>query len=257
MIDLIKGDCLIEMRNIKDKSIDAIICDLPYGTTACKWDAIIPFDKLWNEYKRIIKDKGAIILTASQPFTSALVMSNPKMFRCEWIWDKHIPRGFQTAKYKPMNKHESVLVFGKNAVNYYPIMTKRDKPVKVKNYGNSKSNPLMGGNDGEYRIYDKINPNTIITGKWEANGGKQHPTQKPVSLMEYLILTYTKEKETVLDNTMGSGSTGVACVNLNRSFIGIELDDSYFEIATKRIEQAQNPNQFEKLEERGQINLWD
>ncbi len=239
-INLLQGDCLELMKTIKDKSIDAVICDLPYGTTACKWDSVIDFNKLWKQYKRIIKEKGAIILTASQPFTSALVMSNPKMFRHEWIWDKHIPRGFQTAKFKPMNKHESVLVFGKNAVNYYPIMTKRDKPVKVKNYGNSKSNPLMGGNDGEYRIYDKINPNTIILGRWEANAGKKHPTQKPVSLMEYLILTYTKENDLILDNTMGSGTTGVACVNTKRNFIGIELDENYFNIAKKRIDDAKN-----------------
>jgi site-specific DNA-methyltransferase (adenine-specific) len=235
MIDLRLGDCLEVMKEIRSNSIDAVICDLPYGTTACKWDSVIPFEPLWKQYKRIIKNKGAIILTASQPFTSALVMSNPNMFRCEWIWDKHIPRGFQTAKYKPMNKHESVLIFGKNAVNYYPIMTKRDKPVKVKNYGNSKSNPLMGGNDGEYRIYDKINPNTIITGKWEANKGKVHPTQKPVSLMEYLINTYTKEGDTVLDNTMGSGSTGVAAKQTNRNFIGIEKEEKYFKIAQERI----------------------
>lgn len=238
-INLLHGDCLELMKDIPDKSVDMILADLPYGMTACKWDAIIPFEPLWEQYERVIKGKGAIVLTAVQPFTSALVMSNPKMYKHCWIWDKHIPRGFQTAKYKPMNRHEDILVFCKGTVNYYPIMTKRDKPVKVKNYGKSLSNPLAK-NDGEYRIYDTINPNTIIEGKWEANAGKLHPTQKPVSLFEYLIKTYTNEGETVLDNCMGSGTTGVACKNLNRNFIGIELDDEYFEIAKRRISEERN-----------------
>ena len=235
---LYKGDCLEVMKSIKDKSIDMILCDLPYGTTACKWDSILPFDKLWLQYERIIKDNGAIVLFASQPFTSTLVVSNINLYKHCWIWNKHIPRGFQTAKYKPMNKHEDILVFCKNTVTYLPQMTKRDKPVKVKNYGKSLSNPLMGGNDGKERIYDTINPNTILEGMWEANAGKMHPTQKPVSLMEYLIKTYTIEGEIVLDNTMGSGTTGVACVNTNRNFIGIEKDEKYFAIAEKRINEA-------------------
>lgn len=233
--NIYNGDCLELMNGIPDKSIDMILCDLPYGTTACKWDIVIDFEKLWMQYKRVIKDNGAIVLTASQPFTSAVVMSNTRMYKHCWIWDKHIPRGFQTAKYKPMNRHEDVLVFCKRTVNYYPIMTKRDKPVKVKNYGKSLSNPLMGGNDGEYRVYDTINPNTIIENKWEANAGKLHPTQKPVALFEYLIKTYTNEGDLVLDNCIGSGTTAIACINTNRNYIGIELDEKYFNIAEKRI----------------------
>jgi len=223
------------MKDIPDKSIDMILCDLPYGTTACKWDTIIPFEPLWEQYKRIIKDNSAIVLFGNQPFTSQLINSNLQMFKYEWIWDKHIPRGFQVAKYRPMSKHENILVFAKGKCNYYPIKTKRDKPVKVKNYGNSQSSPVKY-NDKKQRTYDTINPNTIIQGCWMANKGKVHPTQKPVSLCEYLIKTYTQEGETVLDNCMGSGSTGVACVNTNRNFIGIELDDKYFKIAKERIE---------------------
>ncbi len=233
--EILLGDCLELMQDIPDKSIDAIIADLPYGTTACKWDAIIPFNKLWEQYNRIIKDNGAIVLFGSQPFTSALVMSNPKMYKHCWVWDKHIPRGFQTAKYKPMNRHEDILVFCKGTVNYYPIMTKRDKPVKVKNYGKSLSNPLMGGNDGEFRVYDTINPNTIIEGKWEANKGKIHPTQKPVALLEYLIKTYTSENDLVLDNTAGSGTTAIACLNTNRQFIVMEKEQKYYDIILKRV----------------------
>jgi site-specific DNA-methyltransferase (adenine-specific) len=230
-----QGDCLVEMSKIEDKSVDMILCDLPYGTTACKWDSIIPFELLWKQYERVIKDNGAIVLFASQPFTSTLVISKIDKYKHCWIWNKHIPRGFQTAKYKPMNKHEDILVFCVSTVKYYPQMTPRDKPVKVKNYGNSLSNPLMGGNDGLERVYDKINPNTILEGMWEANAGKLHPTQKPVSLMEYLIKTYTNEGDTVLDNCMGSGTTGVACKKTGRHFIGIEKDEKYFEIAVSRV----------------------
>jgi len=233
--EILLGDCLELMKDIPNGSIDMILCDLPYGTTACKWDTIIPFDKLWEQYERIIKPNGAIVLTASQPFTSALVMSNPKMYKHCWVWDKHIPRGFQTAKYKPMNRHEDILVFCKGTVNYYPIMTKRDKPVKVKNYGKSLSNPLMGGNDGEFRVYDTINPNTIIEGKWEANKGKLHPTQKPVKLFEYLIKTYSNEGDLILDNCAGSGTTVESCLNTNRQFIVMEKEQKYYDIILKRV----------------------
>jgi site-specific DNA-methyltransferase (adenine-specific) len=240
MIDLRKGDCLELMKDIEDKSIDAIICDLPYGTTACKWDTVIPFEPLWEQYKRIIKDNGAIVLFGSQPFTSALVMSNPKWFKYEWAWDKHIPRNFINAKIMPMQRHENVLVFGKGKIKYHPQMIERDKPVVVKNYskGNSTYKLNNDGTDDKKRVYTHRYPDTIIEGKWEANAGKVHPTQKPVALLEYLIKTYTNEGETVLDNTMGSGTTGVACVNTNRSFIGIEMDDKYFTIAEKRINDA-------------------
>jgi len=241
MLQLIKGDCLIEMKNIADGSIDAIITDPPYGTTACKWDAVIDFDLMWKQYKRIIKNDGVICLTAQNPFSSLLVCSNLDMFRYSLVWDKHIARGMHQAKNQPMRKHEDVLIFSKSKKNkYYPIMTKRDKPVTVKNYSTGSSTGGKYKNNNKSYTYTHKNPDSIIIGKWEANKGKIHPTQKPVTLMEYLIETYTKENETVLDNTMGSGTTGVACVNLNRNFIGIELDEDYFEIAQKRINEAQS-----------------
>ena len=168
-------------------------------------------------------------------------MSNIKQYKYDWVWDKHIPRGFQTAKYKPMNRHENVIVFGGGTTRYFPIMLERDKPVRVKNY--AKKNKVSSNDIGKYNdesksfIYTHRNPDTIIEGLWEANAGKVHPTQKPVALLEYLIKTYTLEGETVLDNCMGSGSTGVACINTKRNFIGIEKDDKYFEIAKKRIEE--------------------
>ena len=241
MIQLFKGDCLEVMKQIPDGSVDAVITDPPYGTTACKWDSVIPFDLMWEQLNRVIKPNGAIILTASQPFTSALVMSNPKLFKYEWIWDKHIPRNFINAKIMPMQKHENILVFGKGKLVYNPQMTLRDKPVTVKNYskkGKDSSYKLNSdGSNLKSYMYTHRNPDTIIIGKWEANAGKIHPTQKPVALMEYLIKTYTNPQETVLDFTMGSGSTGVAAVNTGRRFIGIEMDDKYFEIAEQRINE--------------------
>ena len=243
-IELIQGDCLEKMKDIPDGSIDMILCDLPYGTTACKWDSVIPFESLWEQYERIIKLNRAIVLTASQPFTSALVMSNLKLFKYEWIWDKHIPRGFQVAKYRPMMKHENVLVFGSGKLAYNPIMVPRDKPVTVKNYSKKNkisSNDIGKYNDGRSFTYTHKSPDSIIVGCWEANAGKVHPTQKPVSLFEYLIKTYTNDGDTVLDNCMGSGTTGVACKNLNRNFIGIEKDPEYFKIAEKRINKTRIP----------------
>jgi len=239
MFKLLHGDCLDVMRGIEDASVDMVCTDPPYGTTACKWDSVIPFEPMWAQLKRIVKPKGAIVLTASQPFTSALVMSNLEMFKYEWIWDKHIPRGFQVAKYRPMMKHENVIVFGCKAVNYFPQKTIRDKPVTVKNY--SKKNKVSSNDIGKYNdsgkkfTYTHKSPDSMLVGLWEPNAGKVHPTQKPVALMEYLIRTYTNEGETVLDFTMGSGTTGVACKNLSRSFIGIEKDEEYFKIAEERI----------------------
>ncbi len=235
-IDLLHGDCLELMQDMPDKSIDMILCDLPYGTTACKWDTIIPFEPLWEQYERIIKKHGAIVLTASQPFASELVMSNPKGFKHEWVWDKVRPSGFQAAKYKPMQRHENVLVFTSKGerVNYFPIMELRDKPVKGRITSRSEIFPLRYI-DGKTRIYTHKNPQSIIV--FPKPNITVHPTQKPVALFEYLIKTYTKEGDIVLDNCMGSGTTGVACVNTNRNFIGIELDDKYFEIAKQRIER--------------------
>mgnify|MGYP003676574121 CR=1 FL=1 len=242
MIDLILGDCLEVMKTIKDNSINMVLCDLPYNTTGMKWDIKLPLDKLWEQYNRIIKDDGVICLTAAQPFTSELVMSNREMFMYEWIWDKHIARGMHRAKEQPMRKHENILIFSKTRKHKYnPIMVKRDKPVTVKNYIKRDTSGERKG--GRYKdntktyTYTHKNPTTIITGKWEANKGKLHPTQKPVSLMEYLIETYTNDLDYVLDNTMGSGSTMVACQNLNRNGIGIEQDEKYFKIAQDRIKE--------------------
>lgn len=235
-IKLLQGDCLELMKDIPDGSIDMILADLPYGTTACKWDSIIPFEPLWREYKRIIKKHGAIVLTASQPFASALIMSNTKGFKHEWVWDKVRPSGFQVAKYKPMQRHENALVFTSEGerVNYFPIMEQRDKPVKGRVASRSESSPLKYS-DGKTRIYTHKNPQSIIV--FPKPNRAVHSTQKPVALFEYLIKTYTNEGETVLDNVMGSGTTGIACKNLNRNFIGIELDEDYFNVAKERIEK--------------------
>jgi DNA modification methylase len=240
MIELYKGDCLEVMKEIPSKSIDAIICDLPYGTTNCKWDAIIPFDKLWTEYERIIKDNGAIVLTASQPFTSALIMSNTNIFKYEWIWQKSHATGHLNSKKQPLRQHENICVFYKKQCTYNPQMidkTYLDKRTK-------------SGADVDADVYNKFNkverqipvtkgyPKTIqyFATPFKGGEGGKHPTQKPISLMEYLIKTYTNEDDVVLDNTMGSGSTMVACQNTNRNGIGIEMDDKYFEVAKKRIE---------------------
>ena len=207
-----------------------------FGTTACKWDVVIPFEPLWAQYKRIIKDNGAIVLFGSQPFTSALVMSNVKWFKYEWVWNKKIPSGMTYAKYQPMRQHENILVFCNGKTIYNPQMIKRDKPIngggmtKGETTNNQKLKALK-------KTYNYKNPTTIIT-EDKIRKDSFHPTQKPVALLEYLIKTYTNEGETVLDNTMGSGSTGVAAVNTKRNFIGIEMDDKYFEIAKNRIEQT-------------------
>ena len=237
-IKLYNSDCLIEMKNIPDKSIDMILCDLPYGTTACKWDVVIPFEPLWEQYKRIIKDRSAIVLFGSQPFTSALVSSNYTMFKYEWIWDKKKPSGFQLAKFRPMIKHENVLVFCHKSPNYYPIRTPRDKVKRNSFQSKSESSPIAH-HDGLERVYTDFLPKSIIEISNANQRNRLHPTQKPVALLEYLIKTYTLEGETVLDNCMGSGSTGVACVNTKRNFIGIEKDPDYFKIAEKRIREAQ------------------
>jgi site-specific DNA-methyltransferase (adenine-specific) len=239
MIDLRKGDCLKLMQDIPDKSVDAIIADLPYGTTACKWDTVIPFEPLWAQYKRIIKDNRAIVLFGSQPFTSALVMSNPKWFKYEWIWEKNAGSNFASIKYQPMKEHENILVFGYGKLNYYPISQKRmdsgfarqKTPLKY----DTKTN--VYGTSMKKTIYKNISKERCPRSIQRFNRERgHHPTQKPVELMEYLIKTYTTEGETVLDNTMGSGTTGVACINTNRNFIGIELDNDYYEMAKKRLE---------------------
>lgn len=247
-MNLMKGDCLEMMKLIPDGSVDMVLCDLPYGTTACAWDAVIPFDQLWAEYKRVCRKGAAVVLTAAQPFTASLIMSNMKSFKYEWIWRKNTGTGFAAAKYQPMRYHESVLVFYDERPTYNPIQTVRSSeeskkrcktPVKS---GAGKSNHVPGmvsGANTQYAAETK-SPESVLDFKSVPNGGggKLHPTQKPVALMEYLIRTYTNEGDTVLDNTMGSGTTGVAAVNTGRQFIGIERDDKYFAIAQKRIEDA-------------------
>ena len=222
------------MKEIPDGSIDMVMTDPPYGTTACKWDSVIPLEPMWAQLKRIIKPNGAIVMTASQPFTSVLGYSNIKWLKYAWVWDKVRPSGFQVAKYRPMIRQEDVLIFGKGKITYNRQMEKRDKPISSRVFASSLSSPLAY-NDGVKRIYTEKNPQSILVFNKGSDGKYIHPTQKPVALMKYLIRTYTNEGETVLDFTMGSGTTGVACVNLGRSFIGIEMDENYFNIASDRI----------------------
>ena len=225
---------------LPDKSIDMILCDLPYGTTACKWDTVIPFEPLWKQYKRLIKDNGAIVLTASQPFTSALVMSNPTMFKYEWIWEKDRPTGAALAKYRPMKYHENILVFSRGAHIYNPQVTTRHNPVHI---------PGLNSKPPETTPYSSVgkggtttrNPRTIQKINVPNHGEMGlHPTQKPVALFEYLIRTYTNDGDTVVDNCAGSGTTGVACLNTGRKFILIEKDAEYCEMAKRRIFSVQS-----------------
>lgn len=230
-IDLRQGDCLELMKDIPDKSVDMILCDLPYGTTKNKWDSIIPLDKLWKQYERIIKDNGALVLFSQMPFSAQLVCSNLKLFRYEWIWEKDNGTGFLNAKKMPLKIHENIEIFYKKQPTYNPQMRKGFKPY-------SQMSGRGSSNYGEQVRVTTINegdryPIDVI--EFKRDKTKIHPTQKPVALLEYLIKTYTNEGDVVLDNCMGSGSTGVASVNTNRNFIGIELDDKYFNIAKERI----------------------
>jgi site-specific DNA-methyltransferase (adenine-specific) len=226
---IIQGDCLEVMKDIPDKSIDMILCDLPYGTTACKWDTIIPLEPLWEQYKRIIKDNGAIVLTASQPFTSALVMSNPDMFSCSWIWEKEQGVNFMMSKKQPMKVHEDILIFCKKQPIYNPQMT-TGKPYIS---GKGTSGDVTGNVIKIQTVNKGVRfPKSVI--KINRQTGL-HPTQKPVALFEYLIKTYTNEGDLVLDNCAGSGTTGVACKNLNRNYILIEKEPEYIEIIKKRL----------------------
>ena len=249
-VELKQGDCLELMKNIPDGSVDLVLTDPPYGTTACKWDSVIPFEPMWEQLNRIIKPNGAICLFGNEPFTSCLICSNINGFKYRWDWNKKIPSGMGYAKYRPMQQTEDICVFSKGGekTKYNPQFTKREKPIK--SGGNSIQarvyNNFKCMEDGkEYKkTYDYKNPVTLIEFD-KVRKGALHPTQKPVPLLEYLIRTYTNEGETVLDFTMGSGSTGVACVNTNRNFIGIELDEGYFNIAKKRIEEAQAQSRIE------------
>ena len=236
MINLMQGDCLERMKEIPNGSVDMVLTDPPYGTTQCKWDSIIPLDPMWEQLKRVIKPNGAIVMTASQPFTTILIASNIKKFKYCLVWKKSRSTGFLQAKFMPMKSHEDIVVFvGSGKPTYNPQKTSGHKPTNsAKGCGHS---PTFGASkERDYSGGDTTrNPKSIISFKSERG---LHPTQKPVALMEYLVKTYTNEGETVLDFAMGSGSTGVACKNLNRDFIGIELDESYFSIAKERIGNA-------------------
>ena len=241
---LLQGDCLELMKDIPDKSIDLILCDLPYGTTRNSWDEVIPFDKLWAQYNRIIKDNGAILLFAQGKFYVNLVNSNMKMFRYDLMWDKELVSGFLNAKRMPLRRHEQVAVFYKHLPTYNPQFT-QGKPLHSKgtayqtkeltnnNYGDFKTmNDDRAGSTEKYPTsimkFQKPHPSVCV-----------HPTEKPVALLEYLVKTYTNEGDVVLDNCMGSGSTGVACQNTNREFIGMELDEDYYKLACERIKQEE------------------
>jgi DNA modification methylase len=247
MIDLRLGDCLEVMKTIESGSIDATITDPPYGTTACKWDSVIDFKLMWEQLNRIIKPNGAIVLFGSQPFTSSLIMSNPKNFKYEWIWDKKTSTGGVLAKKRPMKAHENILVF--NSSTYNPQMGVWDedliKRMSKKRYLGKPKTEMMHSEHLVCNKEDKIErgkyPQSVlrINGIARPSGeGGLHPTQKPIALMEYLVRTYTNENETVLDFTMGSGSTMVACRNLNRHGIGIEQDENYFKIAKERLDST-------------------
>ena len=237
-MELLNGDCLELLQNIPDKSIDMILTDPPYGISASKWDSVIPFAPMWKQLNIIIKDNGAIVLFGSEPFSSALRMSNIKNYKYDWVWDKKLGTGFLNSKKQPLRRIENIIVFYKKQCCYYPIMRKG-----VKRFKGHKEYHSLDKIYGDFKATNKINdeyyPTSILEFSNADKTGKLHPTQKPVPLLEYLIKTYTLENETVLDFTMGSGSTGVACVNTNRDFIGIELDDNYFSIAKDRIEAAQ------------------
>ena len=248
-IKLMQGDCLERMKEIPDGSVDMILTDPPYGTTACKWDSIIPLEPMWEQLKRVIKSNGAIVMTASQPFTTTLISSNMKMFKYCWVWKKSKPNGWQHSKNRPMTAVEDVCVFslapmghesqlGSKRMSYNPQGIKPSGKKKITTVAHGRTMGARPNQVGiEYESFTGFPHNVLeyqnITGKKAT-----HPTQKPVALMEYLIKTYTNEGETVLDFTMGSGSTGVACKNLNRDFIGIELDETYFNIAHERINNS-------------------
>lgn len=242
-IKLLRGDCLELMKQIPDKSVDMVLCDLPYGTTQNKWDSVIDLKQLWGGYNRIIKDRGCIALFSQTPFDKILGASNLNMLKYEWIWRKKNSTGFLNANFAPMKEHENILIFSKSsagcvkdklkAMKYNPQKAKGKPYTAVQyshssNYGTQKENVISS--------YDDRFPKSIL--EFGHDKEKYHPTQKPVKLCEYLIKTYTDEGDFVLDNCMGSGSTGVACKNTNRNFIGIELDEKYFEIAKQRIENG-------------------
>ncbi len=269
MIELNKiynEECLEGMKQIPDGSVDMILCDLPYGTTSCAWDEIIPFEPLWKQYERVIKDNGAIVLTASQPFTSKLVMSNIKWFKHEWIWEKQRASNFMRANHEPLKYHENVCVFYSAQPTYNPIFENYSESTNKRFSRNGKVNSqkmVSAGYINEIQNVKKVNgeiniqrgayPKSIkrFSCVQNANKTRVHPTQKPVALMEYLIRTYTNEGDTVLDFTMGSGTTGVAAMHTGRNFIGIEMDAGYFAIAEERIAKAAQMADGQFVDKRG------
>ena len=253
MINLMKGDCLDLMKTIPDGSVDMVLTDPPYGTTACKWDSVIPFEPMWEELKRIIKPNGAIVLFGSEPFSSLLRVSNLKMYKYDWVWEKSRASNFVHAKYQPLKAHETISVFSKggsaqgskNPMIYNPQKVS-GKPYN-KGFGHKDNLHLSGGlskkETQELKNETGLRSPRSVQYFSSDSDGKQrglHPTQKPVALLEYLIKTYTQEGETVLDFTAGSFSTGVACVNLNRKFIGVEMDEKYFDIGVNRMKEINN-----------------
>lgn len=242
---LMQGDCLARMTEIPDASIDMVLCDLPYGTTACAWDSVIPFDQLWQQYRRVVRGNGAIVLTAAQPFTTALIASNLRDFKYCWVWEKNVAGGFAQAKNKPLAKHEDIAVFSTGKTGHACQSTNRMpyKPQGLVPYGKTVKNVKTNRASAfEKRKNQRESYTQEFTGypssvlKFDVQRDGLHPTQKPVELMEYLILTYTDAGQTVLDNTMGSGTCGVACARTGRKFVGIEREERYFEIAKARIE---------------------
>jgi len=246
-VKLLKGDCLELMKDIPDESVDMILCDLPYAKTHNRWDTLIPFDSLWEQYNRIIKDHGAIVLFGQTDFSAQLIMSNLKMFRYTLVWDKVRTTGFLNARRMPLRRHEDIVVFYKKLPTYNPQMVDGGEPSHSRGNkwaarGNAQDDGRIYGNyQHDYdapSLHTSLKYPTSILRFSNKVQGNFHPTQKPVKLLEYLIKTYTNENDLILDNTMGSGSTGVACVNTNHNFIGMELEEKYFDIAKERIEQA-------------------
>lgn len=243
-IDIRHGDCLKVMEAIPDASIDMILCDPPYGTTRCRWDEVIPFEPMWEQYKRVAKDNAAIVLFGAEPFSSRLRMSNLEMYRYDWIWDKIKGTGFLNAKKQPMRNHEVISVFYRRQCTYNPQMTyghERKKTFRSRHLHTE----VYGKTDKDYSYdSDKRYPRSIQKFNTDTQNSSLHPTQKPVALLEYLIRTYTNEGQTVLDNAMGSGSTGVACIRTNRRFVGIELDQGYYDIARNRLDAESAQGRF-------------
>ena len=233
-------DCLEGMRRIPDGSIDAVICDLPYGTTACAWDSVIPFDKLWEQYRRITKPNAAIVLFGSEPFSSQVRMSNPDWYKYDWVWEKPEGANFQLVKYQPLKVHETISVFSKDTHSYYPQGLKRATIIKSNSNKGGRLGHVASEKHRDEYVQEWTNyPRSILRFDYDPN--RFHPTQKPVDLLRYLVLTYTNEGDTVLDNCMGSGTTAIACIKEKRHFVGFELSKEYYDKALRRIkaEQAQ------------------